>query len=124
MPLDHLRSCPSMVRMRRRELLAAAGGALLAACGPRGAAMATAGPTDLPALAAHPATGRWPEVITRAPAEVREAYAYAVDSYAVLRYIPCYCGCGQSAGHKDNFDCYVSQPRSGGWSVLDTHALN
>jgi len=55
---------------------------------------------------------------------VREAYAFAVDNYAVLRYIPCYCGCGQSAGHKDNFDCYVSQPRSEGWSILDTHALN
>lgn len=110
--------------MRRRELLAAAAGAFLAGCGPRGSAAPSAAATELPALAAHPASGRWPDVVARAPAEVREAYAYAVDAYAVLRFIPCYCGCGQSVGHKDNYDCYVREPRSGGWSILDTHALN
>lgn len=87
--------------------------------------MAAPSGADVPdsPLAAHPASGRWPDVVARAPADVREAYAFAVDNYASLRSIPCYCGCGLSAGHRDNFDCYVKQPLSGGWSILDAHAL-
>ena len=65
-----------------------------------------------------------PSDIRQAPSDVREAYRFAIANREILRYIPCYCGCGRSAGHKDNFDCYVSQPRSEGWSILDTHALN
>ena len=39
-----------------------------------------------------------PADIAKAPAEVREAYRFAIDN---LRYIPCYCGCG-SEGHTSN----------------------
>lgn len=110
--------------MRRRRLLVAAAGAFVAACT---AELTTVRPspttTPMPALAANPATGHWPEIVLRAPREVREAYAWAVQNETTLRSIPCYCGCGLSAGHRDNFDCYVSEIRSGGWLVLDTHSL-
>lgn len=109
--------------MRRRQLLAAAAASLVAACTAQATPAQTQPPATLPALAANPAAGHWPSVVLRAPPEVREAYAWAVKNELTLRYIPCYCGCGASAGHRDNFDCYVSEIRSGGWMILDTHSL-
>jgi Protein of unknown function with PCYCGC motif len=47
-----------------------------------------------------------PTDIRKAPAEVREAYRFAITNRDALRYIPCYCGCG-SEGHTSNASCYV-----------------
>src|SRR5215468_6164238 len=47
-----------------------------------------------------------PPDIRKAPAEVREAYRFAIANRDVLRYIPCYCGCGEQ-GHTSNASCYV-----------------
>jgi hypothetical protein len=47
-----------------------------------------------------------PEGLRTAPDEIREAYRFAVANRDVLRYIPCYCGCGES-GHTSNASCYV-----------------
>lgn len=109
--------------MRRRQLLAAAAGALAASCAARVTPVATgAAPTGLPALAANPATGYWPQIVARAPLELREAYEFATANEKTLRFIPCYCGCGMH-GDGDNFDCYVNEVRKDGWLVLDDHAL-
>jgi hypothetical protein len=43
--------------------------------------------------------------IRKAPVEVREAYRFAIANRDVLRYIPCYCGCGEQ-GHTSNASCY------------------
>ena len=47
-----------------------------------------------------------PEGIQNAPAEIRDSYRFAVLNRDVLRYTPCYCGCGES-GHTSNASCYV-----------------
>jgi hypothetical protein len=47
-----------------------------------------------------------PSDIRRAPLDVREAYQFAVANRDTLRYIPCYCGCGD-VGHTSNASCYV-----------------
>jgi len=47
-----------------------------------------------------------PEGLKNAPDEIREAYRFAVANRDVLRYIPCYCGCGEQ-GHTSNASCYV-----------------
>ena len=47
-----------------------------------------------------------PEGLKNAPEEIREAYRFAVANREVLRYIPCYCGCGEQ-GHTSNASCYV-----------------
>jgi hypothetical protein len=44
--------------------------------------------------------------IAKAPAEVREAYRFAIINRDTLKYIPCYCGCG-SEGHTSNASCYL-----------------
>jgi hypothetical protein len=114
----------STATLGRRGVLAAALSALAVACTTRIApdrSSPAAAPT--PPLAAHPDSGHWPELVLRSSLEVREAYAWAVKNEETLRFIPCYCGCGLSVGHRDNFDCYVSEVRVGGWLVLDTHSL-
>jgi hypothetical protein len=47
-----------------------------------------------------------PPDVAKAPAEVREAYRFAINNRDTLGYIPCYCGCG-SEGHTSNASCYV-----------------
>src|SRR5215470_5859425 len=46
-----------------------------------------------------------PSDVQKAPAEVREAYRFALANRDTLRYIPCYCGCGEQ-GHTSNASCY------------------
>ena len=87
--------------MKRREFLvkglAAAGAMMLSGCGEFEAAehrYKLAPETVLPSD------------IAKAPAEVREAYRFAIVNRDTLKYIPCYCGCG-SEGHTSNASCYV-----------------
>jgi hypothetical protein len=46
-----------------------------------------------------------PPDIRKAPDEVSEAYRFAIANRETLRYIPCYCGCGEE-GHTSNASCY------------------
>jgi len=59
-----------------------------------------------------------PAEINRAPAEVREAYRFAIANRNTLRYIPCYCGCGAD-GHTSNASCYVSDSSTPNKLVFD-----
>jgi hypothetical protein len=52
----------------------------------------------------------------RNDARTEEAYAFAMTSAAVLRWIPCYCGCG-AMGHRSNLDCFF-KPTMAGLSEL------
>lgn len=47
-----------------------------------------------------------PEGLRYASDEIREAYRFAAANRDTLRYIPCYCGCGDQ-GHTSNASCYV-----------------
>ncbi|MHB9111174.1 MAG: PCYCGC motif-containing (lipo)protein [Thermoleophilia bacterium] len=55
------------------------------------------------------------------PKGTAEAYQFAVDNQDVLKYIPCYCGCGELDGHDSNLDCFIKSG-SGGDIVFDKHA--
>ena len=63
-----------------------------------------------------------PGDIRRAPDEVREAYRFAIANRNVLRYIPCYCGCG-SEGHTSNASCYVKDDSTPGNLTFDRMSL-
>jgi len=109
--------------MGRRRFLAAAGVVLAAACAPEAASpRRAADATFVPPLGADPARGIWPTVYHGAPAEVREAYAWAVAHEESLRFIPCYCGCAAD-GHTSNYSCYVRSRTAAGWVILDTHGF-
>jgi hypothetical protein len=63
-----------------------------------------------------------PSDIKRAPDEVREAYRFAIANRDVLRYIPCYCGCG-SEGHTSNASCYVKDSSTPANLIFDRMSL-
>src|SRR5436309_15785832 len=63
-----------------------------------------------------------PADIRRAPVDVREAYRFAVANRDVLRYIPCYCGCG-AAGHTSNASCYVKDSSTPDHIAFDRMSL-
>ncbi len=54
---------------------------------------------------------------------VRATYDFAAQHPEVLKYVPCYCGCG-SQGHKSNESCFVARRDAKG-NVLewDTHGF-
>ncbi len=63
-----------------------------------------------------------PADIAKAPAEVREAYRFAITNRDTLRYIPCYCGCG-SEGHTSNASCYVKDSSTASKLIFDRMSL-
>lgn len=55
---------------------------------------------------------------------VRDAYMFALEHPEVLRYMPCYCGCGlMAAAHESNLDCFIAGvEQSSRVVVFDSHA--
>ena len=110
--------------MRRRPFLLAAATAVIAACaGPAanpapGASSGASRPSSPDA--ANPGRNIWPAFLSGSSTAVREAYAFAVQHQADLRYIPCYCGCVGS-GHASNAECFVKSLAADGWMVLEPH---
>ncbi|KMJ56261.1 lipoprotein [Bacillus sp. LL01] len=39
----------------------------------------------------------------------------------LLEHIPCYCGCGESVGHRSTFDCFIHERGEDGSVVWDDH---
>lgn len=64
----------------------------------------------------------WPDFVTDAGPEVKRLYEFQITHGEVMRYMPCFCGCGQTDGHRNNRDCYVQQVNADGSVVLDSMA--
>lgn len=52
---------------------------------------------------------------------MRTIYLAAAASNELLEWIPCYCGCGESAGHQHNGHCFYNEVRADGTVVWDDH---
>lgn len=63
-----------------------------------------------------------PPEITKFPANVQQAYHFALDHPEVLEAVPCYCGCGVM-GHTSNLSCFVAGQDARGEVIYDYHAL-
>jgi hypothetical protein len=63
-----------------------------------------------------------PTDIQKAPSDVREAYRFAIANRDTLRYIPCYCGCGEQ-GHTSNASCYFQDDSTPEKPVFDQMSL-
>lgn len=111
-------------------LLAACGGAT-GANGSTPAATGGASTTDYSARFAafqaadepnaDPAKIEWPDFVTSAEPEVKQLYEFQLRNGELMRYMPCFCGCGGD-GHKSNRDCYVKRVNPDGTAVLDSMA--
>lgn len=63
-----------------------------------------------------------PPDIRKASDDVREAYRFALANRNTLRYIPCYCGCGEQ-GHTSNASCYFQDNSTPEKPVFDRMSL-
>jgi hypothetical protein len=123
--------------MDRRAFLSSAAllalGAGAAACGGGGSGSASStAQSDLAArfakyrVASEPdgdlAKIIWPSFVADAPAEVKTLYEFQVTHGDLMKWMPCYCGCGQNAGHKSNRDCYIKSVYADGSVVFDSMA--
>ena len=61
--------------------------------------------------------------IRRASTKIRDAYRFAIANQQILRYIPCYCGCGDE-GHTSNASCYLKDGSRPGNPIFDRMSLN
>jgi len=52
---------------------------------------------------------------------IGQVYALAGEHAALLDSMPCYCGCGGSAGHRSNKNCFISTIEEDGAVVWDDH---
>lgn len=75
-------------------------------------------PDALPDDIAPP--GQLPAFLLDAPEETREVYRWAAANSALLRFIPCYCGCA-GMGHDSNAACYLRGVRPNGATWYERH---
>lgn len=62
-----------------------------------------------------------PTFMEEKPEDMHTIYMAAAKNKDLLENIPCYCGCGDSAGHRDNYDCFVHENKEDGSIVWDDH---
>lgn len=53
--------------------------------------------------------------------DIRLVYQAAGLSTEIIKWMPCYCGCGESVGHKSNLNCFIQEIKSDGAIVWDDH---
>ena len=64
----------------------------------------------------------WPDYVTEPGGDVQELYEFQITHGELMRYMPCFCGCGGDAGHRSNRDCYVERINEDGSVVFDSMA--
>lgn len=114
--------------MKRKPLLAISllAAALIAGCasqdnaqGGRAGHQQHAPNGDLQELTAS--ADQLPSFLNDLDPRIVEAYKIAAANRDLLKSIPCYCGCGESAGHQHNGNCFIKEEREDGSIVWDDH---
>lgn len=62
-----------------------------------------------------------PAFVLQAGPEVQRLYEFQLTNGELMRYMPCFCGCGAS-GHRNNRDCYIKAVNADGSVVFDAMA--
>ncbi|HEU4965444.1 MAG TPA: PCYCGC motif-containing (lipo)protein [Bacilli bacterium] len=62
-----------------------------------------------------------PKFLAKLDPSVKEAYVAAAKAHDVMRWIPCYCGCGISEAHRSNLDCFIKTINKDGTVVWSDH---
>jgi len=53
--------------------------------------------------------------------DMRLVYQMAGTTTDIIEWMPCYCGCGESADHGSNLNCFIDEVREDGSVVWDDH---
>ncbi|WP_159881209.1 PCYCGC motif-containing (lipo)protein [Paenibacillus puerhi] len=62
-----------------------------------------------------------PKFLDKQSEEIRLVYQAAGQATEILKWMPCYCGCGDSVGHQSNMNCFIQEVKPGGSVVWDDH---
>ncbi|WP_051287095.1 PCYCGC motif-containing (lipo)protein [Paenibacillus taiwanensis] len=62
-----------------------------------------------------------PPFLDNGEEELRLVYKLAAENEHLLQWMPCYCGCGDSANHRSNLDCFVHERLEDGSVQWDDH---
>lgn len=62
-----------------------------------------------------------PTFLDKADQQIKFAYIKAAQNNELLQSMPCYCGCGVSAGHDHNMHCFIKEVKEDGTVVWDDH---
>ncbi|TBL68551.1 PCYCGC motif-containing (lipo)protein [Paenibacillus thalictri] len=62
-----------------------------------------------------------PDFLKNQKDEIRLVYQLAAQNTDMLKWMPCYCGCGESAGHQSNQNCFIKEVLPDGSVVWDDH---
>jgi hypothetical protein len=62
-----------------------------------------------------------PSFLKGQPDQIRLVYEASGKATEILKWMPCYCGCGESAGHKSNMNCFIKEVNPDGSVVWDDH---
>lgn len=62
-----------------------------------------------------------PSFLSEKPENIQTIYKAVAMHKELLEKMPCYCGCGEEAGHKNNYDCFVNENNPDGSLVWDDH---
>lgn len=62
-----------------------------------------------------------PKFLADKPEDMQTIYLAVAQHQDLLENIPCYCGCGESANHKNNYDCFINENKQSGAVVWDEH---
>jgi len=55
--------------------------------------------------------GKLPSFLQEKDEHIAAVYKIAYEYADVLEWIPCYCGCGETAGHRSSLNCFVAEIR-------------
>jgi hypothetical protein len=61
-----------------------------------------------------------PDYVMAADMNTQLAYRFAVDRPDVMKWMVCYCGCGDHAGHKSALNCFIKD----GGGEFDAHGAD
>jgi hypothetical protein len=63
-----------------------------------------------------------PSFLDDKPEDMRLVYQVAATATDIIEWMPCYCGCGESANHGSNMNCFIDEIREDGSVVWDDHS--
>jgi hypothetical protein len=102
----------------------------LAACNQAGTSdhhRHAAGPSSVNTLSGdlreETAADKLPSFLKDHDPRVVAVYQAAAKHPELLEKIPCFCGCGKSAGHRSNKSCFIHDEKPDGRLVWDSHGV-
>lgn len=62
-----------------------------------------------------------PNFLNNQSEDLKLVYQSVGKATEVLKWMPCYCGCAESANHKSNLNCFIKEVKKDGSVVWDDH---